>query len=62
MCMTGNFALSLMVDETVMAPVLSQPSLPFGLTAAKRAALTRKQAQKRRAGKRARARQSVMRA
>ncbi|MDG2304785.1 MAG: dienelactone hydrolase family protein [Candidatus Binatia bacterium] len=39
MCMTGNFALSLMVDESVMAPVLSQPSLPFGLNAAKRAAL-----------------------
>ena len=29
MCLTGNFALSLMVDEAVMAPVLSQPSLPF---------------------------------
>ncbi len=39
MCMTGNFALSLMVDESVMAPVLSQPSLPFGLNAAKRASL-----------------------
>src|SRR5690606_19438659 len=39
MCMTGNFALALMVDEAVMAPVLSQPSLPFPLTAAKRAAL-----------------------
>ncbi|HSH03131.1 MAG TPA: dienelactone hydrolase family protein [Anaerolineae bacterium] len=34
MCFTGNFALSLMVDETVMAPVLSQPSLPFPLSAA----------------------------
>ncbi len=32
MCLTGNFALSLMVDESVMAPVLSQPSLPFGVT------------------------------
>jgi dienelactone hydrolase len=29
MCFTGNFALALMVDEVVMAPVLSQPSLPF---------------------------------
>ena len=28
MCLTGNFALTLMADETVMAPVLSQPSLP----------------------------------
>jgi dienelactone hydrolase len=39
MCLTGNFALALMVDETVMAPVLSQPSLPFGVTASHRAAL-----------------------
>jgi dienelactone hydrolase len=39
MCLTGNFALSLMVDESVMAPVLSQPSLPFGISAAHRAAL-----------------------
>lgn len=39
MCMTGNFALALMVDEVVMAPVLSQPSLPFPLNAAKREAL-----------------------
>jgi dienelactone hydrolase len=39
MCLTGNFALSLMVDEAVMAPVLSQPSLPFGISAAHRAAL-----------------------
>jgi len=39
MCITGNFALALMVDEAVMAPVLSQPSLPFGMTAGRRAAL-----------------------
>jgi len=39
MCLTGNFALALMVDETIMAPVLSQPSLPFGITRAHRAAL-----------------------
>ena len=38
MCMTGNFALALMVDPSVMAPVLSQPSLPFPLTRRKRAA------------------------
>ncbi len=38
MCMTGNFALALMVDPSVMAPVLSQPSLPFGLTQRKRSA------------------------
>jgi dienelactone hydrolase len=39
MCLTGNFALALMVDEAVMAPVLSQPSLPFGLGAERRGAL-----------------------
>jgi dienelactone hydrolase len=39
MCLTGNFALSLMVDDAVMAPVLSQPSLPFGVSASHRAAL-----------------------
>lgn len=31
MCITGNFALALMADAPVMAPVLSQPSLPVGL-------------------------------
>lgn len=39
MCITGNFALALMVDEAVMAPVLSQPSLPFGLGSERRAGL-----------------------
>lgn len=39
MCLTGNFALSLMVDESVMAPVLSQPSLPFPLDAERRRGL-----------------------
>ena len=32
MCFTGGFALAMMVDDTVVAPVLSQPSLPFPLT------------------------------
>ena len=39
MCLTGNFGLAMMVDESVMAPVLSQPSLPFPLGAARKAAL-----------------------
>jgi dienelactone hydrolase len=30
MCFTGNFALSLMLEPSVRAPVLSQPSLPIG--------------------------------
>ena len=32
MCFTGGFALAMMVDDVMLAPVLSQPSLPFGLT------------------------------
>ena len=39
MCLTGGFALAMMVDATVLAPVLSQPSLPIGLTKAHRADL-----------------------
>lgn len=39
MCLTGNFALALMVDECVVAPVLSQPSLPFPISRPHRAAL-----------------------
>lgn len=29
MCFTGNFALSMMLEPAVLAPVLSQPSLPL---------------------------------
>jgi len=29
MCFTGNFALSMMLESSVLAPVLSQPSLPL---------------------------------
>ena len=29
MCFTGGFALAMMVDDSVAAPVLAQPSLPF---------------------------------
>ncbi len=29
MCLTGNFAISLMVDDAVLAGVASQPSMPF---------------------------------
>ena len=36
MCLTGNFALAMMVDPVVAAPVLSQPSLPFVLNGAYR--------------------------
>ena len=39
MCLTGGFVLSLMADDSVIAPVASQPSLPFGITSAHKAAL-----------------------
>jgi len=36
MCFTGGFALAMMVDDVMVAPVLSQPSLPFPTSAANR--------------------------
>lgn len=39
MCLTGGFALAMMVDDHTVAPVLSQPSLPLGLTASRKAAV-----------------------
>lgn len=32
MCFTGGFALAMMVDDRLLAPVLSQPSIPVALT------------------------------
>ena len=32
MCFTGGFALAMSVDPRMLAPVLSQPSLPFSIT------------------------------
>jgi dienelactone hydrolase len=39
MCLTGNFALALAMDDCMIAPVLSQPSLPFPFSKTKNAAL-----------------------
>ncbi len=39
MCFSGGFALAMLVDETVAAPVLSQPSLPFAIGKARGANL-----------------------
>lgn len=39
MCFTGGFALGMMVDERMLAPVLSQPSLPLGVGSRHRSAL-----------------------
>ncbi|MGH6997216.1 MAG: dienelactone hydrolase family protein, partial [Phenylobacterium sp.] len=38
MCFTGGFALAMMTEPSVVAPVLSQPSLPLGSSKPKRAA------------------------
>lgn len=32
MCLTGGFALAMAADDRLLAPVLSQPSLPLALT------------------------------
>jgi dienelactone hydrolase len=39
MCFSGGFALGMMVDDIMLAPVLSQPSLPFPLGRARGADL-----------------------
>ncbi len=39
MCLTGNFGIALMVEPSVRAPVLCQPSLPFAIDKTRRAAL-----------------------
>jgi dienelactone hydrolase len=39
MCFTGGFALGMMVDETMLAPVMSQPSLPFSVGKERRASV-----------------------
>jgi dienelactone hydrolase len=39
MCFTGNFALGMMLDAPVIAPVLAQPSLPFAVTQSRRGAI-----------------------
>jgi dienelactone hydrolase len=39
MCFTGGFALAMAVDDLVLAPVMSQPSLPFPVGAARKGAV-----------------------
>lgn len=36
MCFTGGYALAMATDDALLAPVLSQPSMPIALTAAQR--------------------------
>ncbi|MGO3325126.1 dienelactone hydrolase family protein [Gordonia sp. (in: high G+C Gram-positive bacteria)] len=39
MCLTGGFALAMAADDTVIAPVLSQPSLPLPVTQRRKTAI-----------------------
>lgn len=39
MCFSGGFALGMMVDDIMLAPVLSQPSMPFAVGKARGADL-----------------------
>jgi dienelactone hydrolase len=39
LCLTGGFALAMMTEPTVIAPVLGEPSLPLAITAARRRAI-----------------------
>jgi dienelactone hydrolase len=39
MCLTGNFALAMMLNAPVVAPVLAQPSLPFAVSRSRRSGL-----------------------
>jgi dienelactone hydrolase len=39
LCLTGNFALIMMADEHVVAPVLGEPTLPFAFSKEGRAAI-----------------------
>jgi dienelactone hydrolase len=39
MCFTGGFALGMMADGSVLAPVLSQPSLPLPISRSRRRAV-----------------------
>jgi hypothetical protein len=36
MCFTGGYALAMAADDRLLAPVLSQPSMPMPITAAQR--------------------------
>jgi dienelactone hydrolase len=53
MCFTGGFALAMMVDDVVLAPVLSQPSLPFPVSKAHRRSIGVSEADTRRIQERA---------
>ncbi|MBF6554632.1 MAG: dienelactone hydrolase family protein [Acidimicrobiales bacterium] len=53
MCFTGGFALGMLVDDVVVAPVLSQPSLPFPVSRSRRRAVGLSESDTRRVQQRA---------
>jgi dienelactone hydrolase len=53
MCFSGGFALGMMVDDIMLAPVLSQPSLPFAFGAKRSGDLNLSPADVRRVAQRA---------
>ena len=55
MCFSGGFALGMMVDDIMLAPVLSQPSLPFALGTKRSADLNLSEQDSRRVAQRAEA-------
>jgi len=55
MCFSGGFALGMMVDDIMLAPVLSQPSLPFALGAKRSVDLNLSEQDRRRITQRAQA-------
>ena len=60
MCLTGNFAISLMADPTVLAPISCQPSLPFPISKKRTEALAMSPEELRAATQRAKQGQSLM--
>jgi dienelactone hydrolase len=60
MCFTGGFALAMMVDDRMLAPVLSQPSLPLPVGAGRKRDLNLSDADLARVKERAAAGQCVL--
>ena len=55
MCFSGGFALGMMVDDIMVAPVLSQPSLPFAIGGSRGADLNLSESDQARVAERAQA-------
>lgn len=53
MCLTGGFGLAMLLDDAVVAPVLSQPALPFPFGAARKASTGLSEAELAKAAERA---------